>query len=192
MRGLSLLALCGLFVVAEPSPPFETERCAVDPLFTYYEVRGNSEAEIVAALRERGPKDARGHPRFAFTDWTIEWKWQRAPDQSVEGSSLTLECKATIQLPKFVPNTANPVALIRAWNDFVERTRAHELSHVAHVELAAPRIKQRLLEAERTAGRLSTTRARTIIERAIAEIREMDSVYDARTNHGFTEGTWSL
>ena len=192
MRGLPLLALCGIFVVAEPSPSSEPERCSVVPHFTYYDVQGHSETELVAALRERGPKDSQGHQRFAFTDWTIEWKWQRAPDQSVESGSLTLECKATIQLPRFVPNISTPVALIRAWNDFVERTRTHELSHVAHVELAAPRIKQRLLDAERTAGRLSTTRARAIIERAIAEIREMDSEYDARTNHGLTEGTWSL
>ena len=192
MRTYPLLALCGLFVVSEPSPSFEPERCPVIPHFTYYEVQGNSEAELVAALRERGPKDERGQQRFAFTDWSIEWKWRRAQDQSVDASSLTLECKATIQLPKLVPTTTTPLALIKAWNDFIERTRAHELSHVSHVEWAAPRITQRLSEAQRRSRTLSPARARTIIEGVIAEIREMDSVYDTRTNHGFTEGTWSL
>lgn len=192
MRALPLLTLCALFSVTQPSPPYEQERCAVTPNFTFYEVQGNSAPEILAALREHGPRDERGKARFAYTDWDIEWTWRRASEKSIDVGSLQLLCKATIQLPKLTATPETPIELIRAWHDFVERTRVHELAHVSHVELAAPRIRQRLSAAHARFGQLSTARARAIVQQVIYEIRDLDSVYDQRTNHGRSEGTWGL
>ncbi len=167
--------------------------CPVIPTYTYYEVSGSSVSELEASLRERGPKDDLGKARFAYTDWTVEWNWKRFDDGTIDPQSIKLTCIATILLPK-VANTDGKIAddLLSAWNGFIERTKAHELNHVSHIDKTAPAILTRLKEEHRRTGTLTRERAEKIISEVIAEIRGLDRRYDARTNHGFTEGTWGL
>ncbi len=192
MRGLPLVAILSAFMVVEPERTTPEEFCPVAITFSYYEVQGNTPAEIERSLQFFGPRDDRGQIRFAYTDWKIRWKWQRTADKKVDLNSLTLHCSAEIKLPRLVVAPSTSLGLIRAWNDFVERTRQHELAHVKHVELGAPKIRARLREAATLEGALSPSRANVLVGRVIAELRGLDTSYDRRTNHGFTEGTWTI
>jgi predicted secreted Zn-dependent protease len=175
-----------------PTPRGTTEEYSLEPSFSFYQVEGISLAEIHSSLREQGPKDERGRPRFAYTDWTIEWNWGTTPAKSVVLDSLRVQCSVNIKLPKLAVTSNTPLSVLRLWNDFVERTRAHEMQHVEHVVRGAARIRERLKVAEARRGKLSPKQANAIVSRVIEEIREFDRTYDRRTNHGYTEGTWEL
>jgi predicted secreted Zn-dependent protease len=167
--------------------------CPVAPAHNYYEVEGASVEELEASLRERGPKDDLGKTRFAYTDWTVEWNWKRFDDGTIDPNSIKLNCIAMILLPK-LGKASEKISedLLNAWNGFVKRTKAHELNHVSHIDQTAPRILTRLKEEHKREGAVTRERAEKIISEVIAEIRGLDRRYDARTNHGLSEGTWNI
>jgi predicted secreted Zn-dependent protease len=188
---LSFAAIFGLGLV-DPAPTQPRVGCVLEPIHVFYHVTGAALSEIHASLRDRGPRDERGSARFAYTDWTIEWNWGTAPVKRVELDLLRVQCSATIRLPKLVITPDTPISVVRAWHDFVERTRDHEMRHVEHVTRGSERIRQRLEAAQARIGELSPKQANAIVSRVIQEIKEFDRAYDRRTNHGHTEGTWEL
>lgn len=188
---LPIVTALGLTVV-NPNPRAREDVCDLKPQVIFYEVEGSSVAEIHASLRERGPRDDRGKARFAYTDWTIEWGWGTTPARHVLIDSLNVTCSATIKLPKLMVRRETPIEVVRAWNDFTERTREHELNHLENVSRGAARIRQRLKDTEARRGKLSPKLANSTVARVVEEIREFDRSYDRRTNHGYTEGTWDI
>jgi predicted secreted Zn-dependent protease len=186
------LALLIPYLFVEPTREAQQELCAVSPTFEYYQVNGSTREAIERSLRENGPIDETGQRRFAYTRWSIQWKWQKVDLDTVDLQSLRLTCGATIQLPRLVVSKDTSSDLIRAWNEFVERTRQHELSHLKHAEVGAPRIRARLQRLVAEQGSLTAAEANAEALKVIAEIRAMDRAYDLRTNHGLTEGTWKI
>jgi predicted secreted Zn-dependent protease len=164
----------------------------VQPSYTFYEVAGGDVDAIETSLRERGPRDERGKRRFAFTDWAVEWEWKRTNTGTVDPESLALKCSAEIRLPhlKVTPDTS--LETIRQWHEFIERTRKHELAHLEHVQSGAMRIKDKILEARRRGVALTPSRANKIVSQGVQELRAFDVAYDARTEHGYVEGTWKV
>ncbi len=188
---LPIVTAVGLTLV-NPNPRVQEDVCELEPQVIFYEVQGVSVPEIHASLRERGPRDDRGRARFAYTDWTIEWEWGTTPAKYVLIDSLNVKCSATIKLPRLAVRPETPLKVVRAWNDFVERTREHELNHLKNVSHGAARIRQRLKDTEARRGKLSPKLANATVARVVEEIREFDRSYDWRTNHGYTEGTWHI
>lgn len=183
-----VMVLCSIISGAHA----DAGKCAIVPVYTFYEVSGGSAEELEESLRERGPRDQVGLRRFAYTDWTIKWEWRRFEDGSVDPSTVSLTCVATILLPKVSDPDSLPPILRHSWNSFMERTRRHELHHVSHVEQTAPRIIQQLRDEYQRVGTISLTRAKSIVREVIAHIKAMDRHYDAETDHGRTEGTWKI
>jgi predicted secreted Zn-dependent protease len=192
VRAVALLGTISALVLVEPQPQSPLDLCPVSPEFSYYDVHGITIDEVQESLRTQGPLDDRGHRRFAYTDWSIKWEWKRTERNKVDLRSLQISCSAEIQLPRLVIKKETPLALIRAWNSFVERTRRHELAHLRHAEAGAPRIRDRLEQVVALRGPLSPVEANEGVSAVVAEIRAMDKEYDQRTNHGFTEGTWVI
>lgn len=190
--GLALFAALALQGSRSEALSGALERCGVETRYEFYDVEGANLEQLSAALRQKGPRDEDGKGRFAYTDWSVKWGWRKAGELGVDLNSVKLECKATILLPRLKPATTLSADSIHAWHAFVERTREHELSHLRHVELGAPRIIRALADEQRGSGVLTSARANQIAKGIVAEIREMDRHYDARTDHGRLEGTWSL
>lgn len=192
MKGiyLTLSALAAMCV--DSAQNVTHEECVVQPTYTFYTVEGDTVESIEDSLRQRGPRDDRGKARFAYTDWTINWRWKKLDTGLVDTRSLDVECRATINLPRLQTNPSTPIDTILAWNDFVARTRQHELAHLEHVQNGARLIGRRLAEHEMKRGAPSPARANKIVSQAIQELRELDIAYDARTNHGAVEGTWGI
>lgn len=181
-----------IFVAMLAAKGSYAQACPVVPSYEFYEVTGSSEVELEAALRANGPKDEAGAVRFAYTDWTVEWQWKRLSDETIDPDSIKLSCVAKILLPRLKePHGLSP-ELLDEWNGFVQRTKEHELNHVAHIDQFAPRIVILSKQEYAKSGVLTRKRAEAIISQVIAEIRGHDRRYDARTNHGFTEGTWKI
>lgn len=187
---LGLVAACCLS--GESFEPSRKPLCQIEPTYLFYDVEGDSPEEIRASMLERGPKDVGGKARFAYTDWHISWRWGRTESGQVNTGAVTLECAAEVLLPRLRPKASTSVSFIRAWHEYVERMRAHELKHVEHVSARAPEIVTRLREASEDRGGLSTTHANRVVTQVVNRIKALDRAYDRDTNHGQTEGIWSV
>lgn len=184
----SLLAVCCL---SGESWSGRTDAvCPINPEYRFYDVYGNSPAEVRASMIERGPKDAGGKPRFAYTDWHVSWRWKMTPGGDVDTNTIRLECSAEILLPRLRPTVNTSQEFIRSWHEYVERTREHELKHVGHVSAKAPEIISRIRRERLRRGALSPTSANDIVSGVTNRIRALDRAYDRATNHGLTEGLW--
>ena len=192
MKPLQALLTSLVLAIVTPIDGERSRGCSVEPHYSFYNVEGDSIEQIHESLLSNGPRDERGQARFAYTDWTIEWDWKKRNDTRIKADSLQLRCSATIRLPRLRAKSGMRIELIRSWNDFVERTRDHELRHLEHVVSGATRIRSRLKSAETRPGGLSANTANKIIQRVVQEIRHFDREYDLRTNHGRTEGTWTV
>lgn len=181
---LALLLISAVMVRAEA--------CPVTPVYAYYAVVGTNAQELEDSLRQHGPRDELGAARFAYTDWTVKWAWKRQDDGTVDPMSVKLTCLATILLPTIESREGLSPELSHAWDGFVERTRQHELNHVAHVQQLAPQIHERLHQAARRPGGVSVKQAELIVADVVAKIKAKDREYDSATTHGRTEGTWRI
>jgi predicted secreted Zn-dependent protease len=176
-----------------PSVPLEQEVCDVAVRTEYYDVEGVTPEVIRASMLERGPRDAGGAPRFAFTEWSVAWRWGQDSHGRVKADSLQVQCDARMMVPRLRNEQQIDSEVLRLWGDFQARLYRHELNHLIHVRRVAPRIRRRIAAAERVAGEpLSPYRANRIAARVVGEIRALDRAYDSRTNHGKSEGIWSF
>jgi predicted secreted Zn-dependent protease len=157
-----------------------------------YDVYGDSPEELKRSLLEVGPRDETGNPRFARTEWTVEWRWSHRTNGGVDPASISLSCKATILLPRYVTTSSSSSDMTSRWASFLTRLEQHEHNHLKHVRRLAPEIKTRIEKADRHNGPLSPSRANRIAHRVIREMRDLDVAYDRQTEHGRTEGVWVL
>jgi predicted secreted Zn-dependent protease len=169
----------------------QSELCPIEPAISWYDIKGDTPAEIRASMIERGPKDDRGRPRFAYASWSVKWKWKLDEGAHVDLSTLQISCKGHLTLPRYVGDSAS-AQLGGEWSAYFERLMRHEQRHLEHPIRNAYRIRERLASAKARYGELSPHRANQIVQAVIQQIREMDRLYDNETNHGKTEGTWSL
>jgi len=187
---LGLVAVCCLS--GESFQNADKPVCQIHPKYLFYDVEGDTAEEVRASMVERGPKDAGGKARFAYTDWHISWRWGRTETGHVNTSAITLECAAEVLLPRLRSKASTSVSFIRAWHEYVERMREHELKHVEHVSARAPDIVSKLRKASKDRGGLSPSHANTIVNQVVNRIKALDRTYDRDTNHGQSEGIWRV
>jgi predicted secreted Zn-dependent protease len=192
MRFLAVSALLWSVVPHLGVPTPSRDECDLSVERREYLVRGSSSEEVRWSMLENGPRDARGHPRFAFTEWTVAWRWDRRADGNVDSDTVDLSCRATILLPRYDAGPGGTSGVSSLWTDFAKRLERHEYNHLEHVRRVAPEIRERIRRAERRGGGVSPAQANRIAGRVIREIRLLDETYDRETDHGKTEGTWSL
>ncbi len=168
------------------------DSCPISPQYRFYDVYGSTPQEVRASMIQHGPKDAGGKARFAYTDWHVSWHWKKTPEGAVNASTVTLECSAEVLLPRLRPTAHTSQAFIRAWHDYVDRMRQHELRHVEHVSERAPEIISTIRVQSAKRGFLSPSSANSIVSQVIHRIRALDRAYDRATNHGHSEGLWTV
>ncbi len=157
-----------------------------------YVVRGASAQEIRRSMLSSGPRDSTGAPRFAVTEWTVEWNWAQPKRGRIDADTITLSCSATMLLPRYEPENGAAPELTDLWMNFAKRLERHELNHLEHVRRIAPEIRERIRRAARKSDSVSPALANRIAHRVIREMRALDEAYDSHTDHGRTEGVWSL
>lgn len=191
--GTALIAiLVGLLTAVWVTLADNRDQCKATITYTHYDVAGASLERLQEQLRSKGPRDSEGKVRFAYTHWNVKWRWHNAKDGRIDVNSVRLFCSATVQLPRLVEREKMPKELLVMWDAFLERTRRHELNHVGHMESVAPKISQLMKEHAGKDARITSAAASSIVRSVVSEIHALDRKYDGRTNHGKTEGTWSV
>jgi predicted secreted Zn-dependent protease len=150
----------------------------------HYDVRGHDYPSLVRSLRANGPQGFHGLARWnvAF-DYNME---PRGPDCAI--SAVRVRVAGEILMPRWVDAESAPLALQRRWSDHYAALQRHEEGHIQHGRELALLTKERLMGlGAMDCDRLKTL-ARDEFQRLHANLKARDKEYDARTNHGATQG----
>jgi predicted secreted Zn-dependent protease len=161
-------------------------RHEAEPLvrIAYYAVEGASVAEIRRELLRKGPKDARGRPRAARTDWSLGWRYAPRREGGVcTAGRLETSLAITTTLPSLAGAAPEPVR--SEWSALAAALDAHEAVHRA-IALECRDELARSLSGVRGADDCHALRRALDAagQRAVAECRARTDVYDRATNHG--------
>ena len=172
---MNILAIGVLALVA--SDPVVEERTE------YYDVTGSSAWELHLAMRERGPRGARGAVPWVSSSATTAWDVRTQGHYSQGDGRCAVESVSTsVRIVTTMPRWANRVegsALARSWDRMMRGLAAHERRHAENGILAAKAIQERVsaLAPARTCGELDHS-VKAASNALIETYRGADSVYD--------------
>jgi predicted secreted Zn-dependent protease len=163
----------------------------VKETFDYYDVDGASAQEIRADLDRRGPIDGYEHRHFdAVTRWRVRWEYTYEPTATgCEIGTVSTAVDVTYSFPRLSANSAAPADVRHAFAHYLQRLLVHEKGHAQNGIDIAKRIENsiRALHAASSCDGLSAA-ANSLGRSLIKEANRLDIDYDARTEHGKTQG----
>ena len=197
MRLLVLLLL--LPATACVSVPKPRERVAVllppavwpsGTMIHWYDIEGDTEAELRAQMDARGPEDTSGQRHDAYTAWHVTWRFPFSrTDEGCSTGPVSTDVHINVTLPRWKGPADESDLLVRRWRRYLDALKVHESGHRETGFRAATDITETLPalppkpsceEAEEAAN----TKAREVLER----YRTLDTDYDSETRHGATQG----
>ena len=157
----------------------------------YYDVTGNTPQEIRQDLNRIGPMGDAGRTRYdATTHWYVRWRYNYARTaQGCSISSVSLTVEVAIKMPRLAPSPNRLATVTSAFEDFSKNLMTHEKGHAQNGIDIARRIEEgiRQLPPESSCERLGEI-ANALGNSLIKEANRLDIEYDARTQHGRTQG----
>ena len=180
--GFALVHAGLLGVSAEPT---------VKEIITYYDITGTTPEVVRNHLNFSRPKNERdGISYDSITRWSVYWRF--AYQNGAQGcaiATVSATVDASIVMPRLAAETEAPPALTRAFADYTEKLLVHERGHVKNGVDIARRIEDgiRVLPPRRSCDELARS-ANALGDSLLKEGNRMDVEYDARTQHGLTQG----
>jgi predicted secreted Zn-dependent protease len=157
----------------------------------YYDVSGADARAVRASLNRNGPVSATDGKRYdAVAKWNVAWRYRYKPANGrCAITSASTEVKATIAFPRLQSDANTPAELKASFANYAEKLMLHEKGHVQNAIDAARRIETgiRALPPEPTCALLEAA-ANKLAHALIKEANQADIDYDARTQHGRTQG----
>jgi predicted secreted Zn-dependent protease len=185
------ILLAAMICVAGAVPTVALADPIVSEVFKYYDVDGETAQDLRADLNRRGPIDGNEHRRFdAVTHWYVRWQYTyRASVGGCEIVSVSTKVDVTYAFPRLTGANSAPSALRKAFGDYLERLLVHEKGHAQTAIDIARRIEDgiRALPPAPTCSALEAI-ANNLGHSLIKEANRIDVEYDARTDHGRTQG----
>lgn len=154
----------------------------------YYAIEGDSFADLSASLRKRGP-NVRGHRFFGMTEWEVSAGYRPVEEaDACRIDGLTVDVAITTHLPRWSRSATVPEALREAWGRFLQALDQHEHGHRALAAEAGEAIRHRLLATSAPACDRLDAVAQRAMAAVMQEYEARNVAYDARTEHGRTQG----
>jgi predicted secreted Zn-dependent protease len=141
-----------------------------------YDISGSTESEIRDQLNAHRPD---GHD--AYTRWYVHWDWPGRGTAECRLQEAEISYEVTVTFPRWTPTAAASPELVAKWNNYLYALALHEKAHLNNVVSRFPTI----VTAIKGGTCLSSEEAAQVI---LQQLRQFDSEYDAKTNHGQTEG----
>jgi|JI10StandDraft_1071094.scaffolds.fasta_scaffold00543_48 predicted secreted Zn-dependent protease len=153
----------------------------------YYEVHGLTIRDLRVAIEACPLRESAGD-YHAVTAYNLTWAY----DVSAQGNLCTLSnvrvgLHVNQHLPHFIPGVTTPRSTASEWSAYFSALEAHEQGHIDLDSQYA----ERLLAAFRTVSGDCTTideQAATVARSVTTMLNTANELYDARTNHGATQG----
>jgi predicted secreted Zn-dependent protease len=189
MKAPALAALAVLFA----SPALAQDGVTLDQDVIYYDVRGMTEPEIARSLRRDAPRSLdgfQGEALFWFS-WTYDYvrTGERGDAVLCEVVNARVKIDIDVTLPRHRTISRAPDDVQETWRKFAAALERHELNHAedfAEIGAQIPAALNGLTGRCATIEDVANAKGMDFVDRAQ---RSADD-YDARTNHGETEGTF--
>jgi predicted secreted Zn-dependent protease len=178
-----------LSVVAVALGPATAEPLVTQTVY-YYDVAGASAPEVRADLNRHGPFDLQGRRFDGYTRWYVRWRYNYGSGPlGCTIANVTTAVDIGITLPRLNADAPASDDLKRVFSNYVEKLRLHEDGHAQVAIEIARRIESGIasLPPEPACDRLGQV-ANELGHSLIREANQQDIDYDARTQHGRTQG----
>jgi predicted secreted Zn-dependent protease len=165
------------------------ETIVVQTLFQY-DVGGATPPDVRVYLNRHGPFDAQGRRFDGYTRWYVRWRYlYKSVPEGCAIASVVTSADIAITLPRLSADSQASDELKKSFADYVEKLRVHEEGHAQNAIDTAKRIDDGIaaLPPEATCERLGQV-ANELGYALIKEANQADLDYDARTQHGRTQG----
>ena len=174
---------------APPPPEFVVAGAVPGQItFIYYDITGNSVAELNAAMGKLGPTDNQGVRRHAFAAWHMRWRWPRGGDGTPDFARTTVECTGEVTVPRWAPSPDTSPSLVETWERYIAALLRHESRHLEHCFAQRENVRALLARAHREDPSLTPAAANGLVRGILKEIHARDRAYDAATDNGRAEG----
>lgn len=162
---------------------------ARDTQIHYYDVAGDTEAELRAELDAKGPEND-GVRHDAYTSWFVTWRYPFVhSDQGCATGPVTTDVKVVVTLPRWLGYADETQPLMKRWRRYLDALKTHESGHRETGFRAASDISDTLQELPPKATCDEVDEAATVAARAVLEkYRKADADYDNETRHGEAQG----
>lgn len=193
LLALSLLLLLSSPAAAslQPSISHPQPGLTVSTRAVYYRITGRTAADLRGQMNRFGPVDYFTGKRYdAFANWNFSWSYHdrvSAGECRITSADVLVELKYTY--PRWLWPSSVSAALMSSWNRYLKALRVHEQGHGA-IAVGIGRTLQasiRALAPRRSCQKLEAA-ADALGAGAIERANRVEAAYDARTNHGATQG----
>jgi predicted secreted Zn-dependent protease len=177
-------------VMALGAAPAAVADPIVTQTFYYYDVTGKTPQEVRVDLNRHGPFDSQGRRFDGYTRWYVRWRYiYKSVPEGCAISGVSTSVDVAVTLPRLSPDDGLSDDLKKSFANFAEKLRLHEDGHAQHAIEIAKRIETGItaLPPEGTCERLGQV-ANELGYSLIKEANQQDLDYDARTQHGRTQG----
>ena len=167
---------CGRSEVSDGQPTVSSKyRC--------YVVSGDTAAALVSEMDRLGPG-----PDHAYTRWYVEYGFRfSASGATCRIETLDVSVRTVFTLPRWADPRRASQDLRTEWNRYLKAVLVHENGHRRLGEEAGARVFRRLDGFEAACSEIER-RVNELANSTIAEQRRREDRYDARTDHGRTQG----
>ncbi|HXK18048.1 MAG TPA: DUF922 domain-containing protein [Polyangiaceae bacterium] len=172
------------------SAPPEVGDVAVTRSEASYAVRGLSRTELRKAIHDQAAANWSDSEAAGLT--LVNMRTKLSCQEYSDGGALrsgAIDLSLVVELPAWQDAGQAPAPLQAAWNSFLTALRAHEEGHVEIAGKYATALHNALqsLPPEDSCPTL-LTKAQALVDRAGAKMNAAQADYDAKTNHGGTQG----
>jgi predicted secreted Zn-dependent protease len=169
----------GIKSVPKTSSALETQI-----IWNRYPVKGNSYDSLVRSLAANGPKGYHG-----MAAWNISYHHTVIPEGKLRRfDNVRLKIVGEILMPKWTDEATAPPALQQRWQAYYAALQQHEEGHVQHGNELAALVREKFFGVTDFACNQAEAVAKAEFDRVYNNLKLRDKEYDARTQHGATQG----
>jgi predicted secreted Zn-dependent protease len=147
----------------------------------YYAVGGTTTAQIRTSLDARAPKSPDGFNGDAFTQSHFHWNWPGYGTSTCDLAKASVTLTISVSFPRWTHPKAASAAVAAAWARYAKALATHEQGHADVAYARYPAVV-------RAIKRATCATADAAAHAQLDLMHKQDVAYDARTNHGATQG----
>lgn len=150
----------------------------------HYDVQGYDYDSVTRSLRANGPNGFHG-----LASWNISYEFTSKQHRGAcQIDMVRVKVSGKILMPRWVDEPSAPLELQRRWSNHYAALKRHEDGHIQHGRELALLVKERLMGLGSVPCDQLQTLAQGGYQRIFDNFKGRDQEYDARTNHGATQG----
>ncbi len=174
--------------------PLRKQAAPILPAITekdeYYDIKGDSENDLQAQMKQKGISWGDGKKYGSITSWHVKWDYayDRAP-QTCAPESFRITAEIVIRYPHWLQNDDAPHPLVAKWESYMKNLIVHEEGHRDLVVDAAKELSLAVAALPPTPTCADLDRKiRSLCRTRMSRLNDEERKYDVTTEHGRTQG----